>query len=65
MGFTNASAEFQRCMTFVLQDEIPYIVNVFIDDIPIKGSDTQYLDAEGNPETIPENSASSNPLSMQ
>ena len=55
MGFTNAPAEFQRCMTFILQEEIPSIANVFIDDIPIKGPDTCYLDSNGLPETIPEN----------
>ena len=52
---TNSPAEFQRCMVFVLQDEIPLVANVFIDDIPIKGPESQYLDGNGNPETIPEN----------
>jgi hypothetical protein len=55
MGFTNSPAEFQRCMTFILQEEIPDIANVFIDDVAIKGPNSQYLDEEGNPETIPEN----------
>lgn len=55
MGFTNSPAEFQSCMTFILQDEIPHVANVFIDDLPIKGPKTQYLDQDGNPEVIPEN----------
>src|ERR1700722_3403646 len=55
MGFTNSPAEFQRCMVFVLHDEIPLVANVFIDDIPIKGPESQYLDGNSSPETIPGN----------
>ena len=54
-GFTNSVSEFQNCMTFILKDEIPHVTNVFVDDNPIKGPKTQYLDQDGNPETIPEN----------
>ena len=32
-GFTNSVKEFQNCTTFILQDEIPHIVGVMIDDI--------------------------------
>ena len=55
MGFTNSPAEFQKCMAFILQDEIPAVANIFIDDLPVKGPATQYLDEEGNPETMKEN----------
>lgn len=55
MGFTNSPAEFQACMTFILQDEIPNIAGVFIDDIPIKGPETRYAEKDGQEETIPEN----------
>ena len=55
MGFTNSPAEFQACMIFILQQEIPEVANVFIDDIPIKGPTTYYKDQDGNPETIPGN----------
>ena len=55
MGYTNSPAEFQKCMTFILQDEIPDVANIFIDDLPIKGPATQYLDEHGNPETLTEN----------
>jgi transposase InsO family protein len=55
MGFTNSVAEFQKCMTFILKDEIPHVADMFIDDCPIKGPKSQYLDAKGEPETIPEN----------
>jgi hypothetical protein len=54
-GFTNSPAEFQKCMTIVLQDEIPHTANIFVDDLPIKGPVTQYLDENGNPETLSEN----------
>lgn len=54
-GFTNSPAEFQACMSFILQDEIPTTADIFIDDLPIKGPVSQYLDADGNPETLPEN----------
>ena len=54
-GFTNSPAEFQKCMVMVLKDEIPHTANIFIDDLPIKGPVTQYLDAQGNPEVLEEN----------
>ena len=54
-GFTNSPAEFQKCMVMVLQNEIPQVANIFIDDLPIKGPTTQYLDEDGNPELLPEN----------
>jgi hypothetical protein len=34
-GFTNSPAEFQACMTFILQEEIPKKANIFIDDLAI------------------------------
>ena len=55
-GYTNSPAEFQNCMVFILKDEIPHVANVFIDDLPIKGPSTQYLDDQGQPETLPDNS---------
>jgi transposase InsO family protein len=55
MGYTNSPAEFQRCMAFILRDEMPHVANIFIDDLPIKGPASQYLDEHGNPETLPEN----------
>ena len=56
MGYTNSPAEFQKCMTFILQDEIPEVANIFIDDLPIKGPKSQYLDKNGKPEVLFENS---------
>nr|GAT47248.1 predicted protein [Mycena chlorophos] len=54
-GYTNSPAEFQKCMVFILQEEIPRICNVFIDDLPIKGPASAYLDEQGEPATLPEN----------
>ena len=56
MGYTNSPAEFQKCMVFILRDEIPTVANIFIDDLPIKGPATTYPDKTGNPETLQENS---------
>ena len=53
-GFTNSPAEFQACMSFILQDEIPCTANIFIDDLPIKGPANQYLD-HGEPQVLAEN----------
>jgi hypothetical protein len=55
MGFTNSPAEFQKCMTFILHDEIPDVANIFIDDLPIKGPKSQYPDKNGDPEVLEEN----------
>lgn len=54
-GFTNFPAEFQQCMVFILQDEIPHVADIFIDDLPIKGPATRYLDQDEHPEVLSEN----------
>jgi RNase H-like domain found in reverse transcriptase/Integrase zinc binding domain len=55
MGYTNSPTEFQKCMVFILRDEIPTIANIFIDDLPIKGPASIYPDEKGNPEVLREN----------
>ena len=55
MGFVNSPAEFQACMMFILQDEVPEKAGVFIDDIPIKGPATRYIGPDSEEEIIPEN----------
>jgi hypothetical protein len=55
MGFTNSPAEFQACMVFLLQDEIPEVAGVFIDDVPIKGPVNRYLNEDGEEERMKEN----------
>jgi len=54
-GFTNSPAEFQKCMTIILQDEITKTADIFIDNLPIKGPVHQYLDLNGEPEVLKEN----------
>jgi hypothetical protein len=41
--------------SFILQDEILHVTNIFIDDLPIKGLASQYLDQDGKLETLSEN----------
>ena len=55
MGYTNSPAEFQACMMFILQDEVPEKAGVFIDDIPIKGPTTRYIGRDGKEECLPQN----------
>ena len=55
-GYTNSPSEFQACMSFILQDEMPNTADIFIDDLPIKGPSSQYIDKYGNPEVLQENS---------
>ena len=54
-GFTNSPAKFQKCMVMILKDEIPHTANIFIDDLPIKGPISQYLDKQGKPEVLLDN----------
>jgi hypothetical protein len=42
-------------MLFILQDEIPDVAHIFIDDLPIKGPVSAYLDRDGQPEKHPLN----------
>ena len=50
MVFTNSHAEFQAYIAFILQDKMPDIANIFIDDLTIKGTKDSY-----NQAIIPEN----------
>jgi hypothetical protein len=54
-GYTNSPAEFQKCMAIILKDEMPNTADIFIDDLPIKGPETQYLDTNGEPEVLSDN----------
>jgi hypothetical protein len=42
-------------MVFILRDEIPHVANIFIDNLPIKGPASSYLDSQGQPERLVEN----------
>src|SRR5271156_4191715 len=56
MGWTNSVPIFHDDVTFILQPEIPEVTIPFIDDVPIKGPVSIYMDGDGTYETIPENS---------
>ena len=54
-GSTNSLSEFQECKVFIFKDEIAkLIMNIFIDDAPIRGPSTTYPDANGESEVMPE-----------
>ena len=55
MGYMNSVQIQQGDITFILQEEIPHVTVPFINDIPVKGPPTRYMDENGNFETIPEN----------
>ena len=55
MGWTNSVPIFHDDVTYILQPEIPHHTIPYIDDVAIKGPDQWYFQANGLPETIPEN----------
>jgi Integrase zinc binding domain/RNase H-like domain found in reverse transcriptase len=55
MGWTNSVPIFHDDVTHILQAEIPHITQPYIDDVPVRGPATMYLQENGEPETIPEN----------
>ena len=56
MGWTNSVPIFYDDVTHILQPEIPPVTPPYIDDVPVKGPVTMYIQENGEPETIPENS---------
>ena len=55
MGWTNSVPIFHEDVTYILQEEVPHITQPYIDDIPVRGPATRYLQENNEPETIPEN----------
>ena len=55
MGWSNSVPIFHGDVVFILHPEIPKVTQPFIDDVPIKGPATRYIQSNGEPETIPEN----------
>jgi len=55
MGWTNSVPIFHDDVTFILQPEIPDFTIPYIDDVPVKGPPTRYIQPDGSYETIPEN----------
>ena len=56
MGWSNAVPIFHDDVTYTLQPEIPKITEPYMDDVSVKGPPTRYIQENGEPETIPENS---------
>ena len=56
MGYTNAVTIFHQDVCFIFQDEIPHLVQPFIDDVGIKGPKDFYLGQDGLPECLESNS---------
>ena len=54
MGWSNSVSIFQGHVTFILQDELD-IAPPFLDDIPVLGPRTRYMQPDGTFETITEN----------
>jgi RNase H-like domain found in reverse transcriptase len=55
MGWTNSVPIFHDDVCHILQPEIPDYTVPYIDDIPIKGPATRYLQSDGTCKTIPKN----------
>ena len=55
MGWANAVAIFHEDVTYILSEEIPHTTRPYIDDVPVRGPATRYIQENGEPETIPEN----------
>jgi hypothetical protein len=55
MGWTNSVPIFHDDVCYILQPEIPHVTQPYIDDIPVRGPPTRYIQENGEPETIAEN----------
>ena len=55
MGWTNSVPIFHDDVTYILQPEIPEVTVPYIDDVPVKGPKSRYMQRDGSYETIPEN----------
>ena len=55
MGWTNSVPIFHDDVTHILRPEMPHLTVPYIDDVPIKGPQSYYLNSDGTYETIPEN----------
>jgi hypothetical protein len=55
MGWTNSVPIFHDDVTYILQPEIPEVTVPYIDDVPVKGPKSRYMQLDGSYEMIPEN----------
>jgi RNase H-like domain found in reverse transcriptase len=55
MGWTNSVHIFHDDVLHILQPEIPHVTVPYIDNVPVRGPASRYIQDNGKPETIPEN----------
>ena len=55
MGWSNSVPIFHDDVTHILRPEIPHVTIPYIDDVPIRGPASRYIQDDGSFETIPEN----------
>ena len=55
MGWTNSVPIFHDDVTHILRPEVPHVTLSYIDDVPVCGPATEYLQENGEPETISDN----------
>lgn len=55
MGWSNSVPIFHDDVTHILQPEIPHTTIPYIDDVPVRGPATRYIQSDGSYETVPEN----------
>lgn len=54
MGWTNSVPIFHDDVTFILQDEVPYVTIPYIDDVAVRGPETRYELPDGTEEELPD-----------
>jgi hypothetical protein len=55
MGWTNSVPIFHDDVTYILLPEIPKVTIPYIDDVPVKGPASRYIQSDGSYDVIPEN----------
>ena len=55
MGWTNSVPIFHDNITHILQPEIPHVTIPYIDNVPVKGPASRYIQSDGSQERIAEN----------
>ena len=56
ISWTNLVPIFYDDVCYILQPEIPHVTQPYIDNIPVRGPATRYIQENGEPETNPGNS---------
>ena len=51
MGWPNSVPVLHDDVTYILQPEIPHVMQPYIDNIPVKGPATRYIKEDGEPKS--------------